>query len=255
MTMADNAPIPHQPLQLPDMPAEACQMLTTLVERAREELGDDLVSIILYGSAAEGRMRATSDINLLFVLRRFARAGIDPLRESLRLARAVADVKVMFVLETELADAANAFAMKFADIAHRHQVLYGPEVVAHLTISREAKIAQLNQVLLNLILRLRERYALVSLREEQLALTLAEFAGPLRVSAALLLELQGTPAPSAKDALAQVTADLQIINGAEALRALSQSRETRILPPGVAQETCFTLLDIAEQMRQAVERM
>lgn len=244
-----------QPLDIPSMPPESCRMLVTLVEQSREYLGDDLISIVLYGSAAMGNLRATSDINLLFVLRQFTRKGIDPLRETLRLAGTTSDVKVMFALETELDDAANAFAMKFADIAHRHLVLYGPDVVTALSISRAAKITQLKQVLLNLIMRLRERYSVSSLREEQMALVLADFTGPMRVAAALLLELEGTPVASSKESLELVTAKLAVPNGEQALHALSQARETRILPPGIAAETCFTLVEIAEGMRRHVEEM
>ncbi|MHB1457752.1 MAG: hypothetical protein ACYC0V_12660 [Armatimonadota bacterium] len=244
-----------QPLDIPGMPPESCKMLVTLVEQSREYLCDDLVSIVLYGSAVMGNLRAMSDINLLFVLRQFTRKGIDPLRETLRLARTAFDMKVMFALETELNDAADAFALKFADIAHRHLILYGSDVVTTLFISRAAKIAQLKQVLLNLIMRLRERYAVISLREEQMALVLADFTGPMRVAAALLLELEGTPAASSKEALELVTTKLAVLNGEQTLHALSQARETRILPSGIAAETCFTLVEIAEGMRRHAEEM
>jgi predicted nucleotidyltransferase len=39
------------------------------VAAARDAFGDQLVSVVLYGSAAEGALRATSDVNVLVVLR------------------------------------------------------------------------------------------------------------------------------------------------------------------------------------------
>ena len=59
----------------------------------------------------------------------------------------------------------------------------------------------------------------------------------------------------AKEALERVTVMLQVPNGADALHALSQARETRMLPPGIAPDTCFTLVEIAEGMRRHVEGM
>ncbi len=56
-------------------------MLDAVVDAARRAFGDDLRSIVLFGSAAEGRLRATSDVNLMLVLRRFLAD-----MESLRLA-------------------------------------------------------------------------------------------------------------------------------------------------------------------------
>ena len=47
------------------------QGLTVLVAAAREALGHTLESIVLYGSAAEGRLRPASDVNVIFVLTSF----------------------------------------------------------------------------------------------------------------------------------------------------------------------------------------
>ena len=55
--------------------------LSALVAAARQALGDTLDSIVLFGSAAEGRLRAASDVNVIFVLNRFDRASVDALGE------------------------------------------------------------------------------------------------------------------------------------------------------------------------------
>ena len=59
------------------------------------------------------------------------------------------------------------------DIRARHRVLHGSDPFAALRIDAAELRRRLREVLLNLALRLRERYALVSLREEQLARVLA----------------------------------------------------------------------------------
>ena len=61
-------------------------ILAELVSTASEALGSNLISIVLFGSAAEGRLRANSDVNVLMLLRAFDPAQIDFLREPLRLA-------------------------------------------------------------------------------------------------------------------------------------------------------------------------
>jgi predicted nucleotidyltransferase len=73
-----------------DLPSPAAKALTEFVEKAREVLGPDLRSVVLYGSAAEGRLRTTSDLNVIVVLDRFEAARMDQLREVLRLAQAAA---------------------------------------------------------------------------------------------------------------------------------------------------------------------
>src|SRR5438105_14027330 len=48
--------------------AEVSQALEGFVEAARAAFGTNLVSVTLYGSGAEGRIRASSDVNLIVVL-------------------------------------------------------------------------------------------------------------------------------------------------------------------------------------------
>ena len=156
-----------------DLPAG----LGMFVESASTALGSTLRSVVLFGSAAEGRLRPTSDVNVILVLRAFDIDRMDKLREPLRLAAVAARVAPMFVLESELAAAEAAFAVKFMDIGHRRRVLYGDDPFVALEIPRAATIARLRQVLLNLLLRLRERYVSLSLDEDRLALVLANSRG------------------------------------------------------------------------------
>ena len=181
---------------IPGLPPESGDVLNDLISKSRECLGADLISIVLYGSAAEGRLSPTSDINILYVLTCFQQNGIDPLRQTLRTAYSAARVKPMFILGQELAPAADAFSLKFADMADRHLVLYGADPFDSIEISREARINRLKTVLLNIAIRLRERYVATSLRPEQMAAAMVEAAGPLRVAAASILSLQGKPATS-----------------------------------------------------------
>ncbi|HSO73465.1 MAG TPA: nucleotidyltransferase domain-containing protein [Blastocatellia bacterium] len=53
--------------QLANVPDNVRSSLNDFVESTRSAFADDLRSIVLYGSAAEGRLRNTSDVNLLIV--------------------------------------------------------------------------------------------------------------------------------------------------------------------------------------------
>lgn len=237
-----------------DVPETVKAVVDDLVAAAPAAFGADLRSIVLYGSAAEGRLRATSDVNLLFVLASFDRR-VDAFREPLRFARAAANLNAMFVLESELAEASVAFAEKFADIAHRHVVLYGDDVVARLAIPRDARVRRLQQVTLNLVLRLREQYVLRSLREEQCALAVADATAPLRIAAATILELEGRGTHAPKEALALVVDDL----GDDVFRALlphlSEAREQRVLPPGEAAQLFFVTIGLARALHDRAMRI
>jgi predicted nucleotidyltransferase len=232
------------------LPPNVDRVLTGFVEAARSAFDNDLRAVVLYGSGAEGKLRATSDVNVLLVLSAFEQKKADQLREPLRLAQAAIRLRAMFLLEAELQPAIAAFAVKFGDILRRHRVLYGEDPFAGVnSISRGDAIARLKQTLLNLTLRLREAYIMRSLREEQLIAMIADMAGPLRSCAATLLELEGKHAESPKEALHQVAASLP--NGAqwsEGISLISEARQERALAHGVAAPTLFHLIELARMM-------
>ncbi len=216
--------------------------LNAFLDAARAAFGANLRSAFLFGSAAEGKLRKTSDVNLLLVLRALERDQLDAIREPLRVARAAIQLEPMFVLDSELGEAAEAFANKFEDIRRRHAIVHGDDVISTLAIPRDALRRRVRQVLLNQTLRLRDLYAERSLREEQAAIAVADAAGPLRTAAASILELEGREASDPKTALATLASE----GGFGAvLPRLSEAREQRVLAPGAAAATLFEVVRLA----------
>jgi predicted nucleotidyltransferase len=230
----------------PNLPAQIEGGLADFLSAAKRAFGDGLRSAVLYGSAAEGKLRATSDVNLLLVLSEFSRGKADEMREPMSVARAAINLRVMFLLQTEIADAFEGFAQKFAEIQLRHRVLYGEDPFTGFTASRQDQLRQMRQSLLNQVLRLRASYVGQGLREEQLALLAAEAAGPLRASARLLLVLEGKPPVPPKAALEQIAAPDPA--ALQAVQRVSQARQKRFLPPGEAGPTVFELIELAVKM-------
>jgi predicted nucleotidyltransferase len=237
------------------LPQDVASGLADFVEAAKSALGPDLVSVVLFGSGAEGRLRETSDVNVIVVLKRFDPARVDALRDPLRLAHALIQLSVMFLLENEIATAAEAFAVKFSDIVARHKVLAGSDPFLNLTPSRHAQIGRLKQNLLNFTLRMRERYALVSLRDEQLAPVIADAAGPLRAAAALLLTLEGRRAESPKAALELLAGEIDPAGCHEPLTHLSTARADQALPRGAGRATLLYFIELAQTLRARADQL
>jgi hypothetical protein len=214
-----------------------------------ECLGEDLEALILFGSAAEGLMRASSDVNLLVVLRRFDSNRIDGASAVLQNAAAAVELHPMFLLAGELPLAAQSFSVKFDDIAHRRVLLYGTDAFEGLTIPRALLVQRLQQVLFNLTLRLRTLYAIGRAREELLAAQIADTAAPLRRSAYAILELRGERPSSPKAALESLAAELGG-DWPRDLQSLSMAREDLQLPAGAAARLIVRLAELSESLRQ-----
>ena len=232
------------------LPEHVSRVLNEFVTDARATLGDTLRAIVLFGSAAENRLRATSDVNLLVVLSSFDRARVESLRAGLQRAHAAIRLEVMWLLEPEISAAAESFAVKFMDISRRRRVLFGADPFEQLTISRAAAIARLRQVLLNLVLRLRASYAMDGDREERLAIRVADAAGPLRVSAAEILQLELGQTLAPRDALAQVVKEWSNPTADFVLRAVSEIRETRHLGSSGAGDVLLGMIELACHLPQ-----
>jgi hypothetical protein len=186
---------------------------------------------------------------LLIAPTSFDRFRIDALRTPLRVAHDAHRLTPMFLLLDEIPAAAEAFAVKFADIVRRRRVLFGNDPFAALAVPRERLIARLDQVLLNLRLRLRASYMTRSLFEEQLVAAVADSAGLLGSAESTLLELERQPAASPKEALQRAVESFGDGRLTDAVQRISEAREQRLLPPGVAPDTVLALIDIAIRMQ------
>src|ERR1700730_11441443 len=120
------------------LPEAVRTALSEFTAAARHAFAEDLRSVVLFGSGAEGRRRQTSDVNVIVVLRRADPAKLEAIGEAYRLAHAAIRLSAMFILESEIDIAKDAFAVKFADITTRHEVLYGDDPCVGLTILRDA---------------------------------------------------------------------------------------------------------------------
>src|SRR5687768_8394049 len=59
---------PSDDLPLSGLPPQVAAILSDLIREAAETCGDDLVSLVLFGSAADRTLGPTSDVNLLVIL-------------------------------------------------------------------------------------------------------------------------------------------------------------------------------------------
>ena len=236
-------------------PAERTdRVLADLVPAARTALGDTLDSIVLYGSAAEGRLRPVSDVNVIFVLNRFDATRVEALGDPVRVAQAAIRLAPMVMLREEIPHAAAAFAVKFADIVRRHRVLHGSDPFADLVIARDRLVARLTQVLLNLRLRLRAAY-LTRNFDEQLIDLIVHAASALRSAAATLRELEGKARLSPRESLAQIVQELGDARFADVVEQMSVAREHGVLPPGAPRPAVLALIDLAGAMHERATRL
>jgi hypothetical protein len=243
------------PKEFEGLPENVARGLTEFIGSAVSAFGSDLIAAVLYGSGAEGRLRAASDVNLLLVLASFDAAKAEAIRQPFAKAHAALQLTAMFLLQSEVEPAMIAFGQKFSDIVRRHRLLYGRDPFEGASIPRTAVILRLKQVLLNLTLRLREAYIERGSTPERVSGLIADSAGPLRSCAATLLELEAKPALAPKEALAQFVLGFGEPGWEEILAHVSDARERRPLSAENADATLLRMIELAKRLRTRAEAL
>lgn len=173
--------------------------LNGLLRDLQKTHGDNLASVVLYGSAAAGdHVELRSDYNLLITLKRIApedlRLAQAPMREWQRLGHPLA---VYFTTE-ELSDAADVFPIEFHQMANARVVLYGQDPFEFISLSDANLRHQTEYELRSKLIQLRRLYIPASVSIEKLcdlmSDSLASFAALFRA----VLILHGQEAPVAK---------------------------------------------------------
>jgi predicted nucleotidyltransferase len=192
-------------------------MVKTLVKEALDGLvtdlrathGDNLASIVLYGSAAAGdQIELRSDYNLLIALNRITpedlRQAQAPMREWRRLGH---PLPVYFTVE-ELSDAADVFPIEFHQMANARIILFGHDPFEFVKLSDVHLRHQAEYELRSKLIQLRRLYIPASSSIEKLSDlmtdSLASFASLFRA----VLMLHGQEPPIGKPDTVRATARL-----------------------------------------------
>jgi hypothetical protein len=193
--------------------------------------GDNLASVVLYGSAAAGdHVELRSDYNLLITLKRITpedlRLAQAPMREWRRLGN---PLPVYFTAE-ELSDAADVFPIEFHQMANARVVLYGQDPFEFIKFSDRNLRHQTEYELRSKLIQLRRMYIPASVSIEKLcdlmSDSLASFAALFRA----VLLLHGEEAPVAKPDCVRATVRRFGLN-AEPFEKIFAFRASDYLPP------------------------
>src|SRR5437016_4080058 len=231
--------------------------LDTVVEDLRAAHGDNLASIVLYGSVAAGdHVAEHSDHNLLIALKRITsedlRLSQNAMRDWLKTGQ---PPPVYFTVE-ELKRAPDVFPIEFLQMEKARKILYGRDPFEFVKISQANLRHQTEYELRTKLIQLRRLYIPASTSVEKLSAllrdSLASFAALFR--AVLILHEQEPPVSKADSIRA--TARLLGLNESpfeQILRLRSKSGKT--LTEAEANNVFSEYLSQIDRVIEAVDRI
>lgn len=130
----------------------------TLTQELKTICGDNLRSVVLYGSAAAGDAVKTSDYNVLVALDRVDAEALMALTDvSARWDKEGNPAPLLFV-KNALVRSADVFPVEFADIIQTHKLLYGENPFEGMHIELANLRLELEHEFKSKIILLRERF-------------------------------------------------------------------------------------------------
>jgi hypothetical protein len=206
------------------------EALNSLIDDLRATHGDNLASVVLYGSAAAGdHIELRSDYNLLIALQRITpedlRMAQAPMREWQRLGH---PLPVYFTVE-ELSDAADVFPIEFHQMSQARILLFGRDPFEFVKLSDAHLRHQAEYELRSKLIQLRRLYIPASVSVTRLcdlmSDSLASFAALFRA----VLILHGESAPVSKPNCVRATVRLLTLD-AEPFERIFAIRATGEMP-------------------------
>ncbi|HLH01976.1 MAG TPA: nucleotidyltransferase domain-containing protein [Bryobacteraceae bacterium] len=171
------------------------QKLTQLVERLKTTFGAQLISVILYGSAAtDDWNQDRSDVNILCVLNRLTPAELRRAEPVLRWWREARNPPPLLLTEEEVQTSTDCFPMEFRDMQQYRRVLHGADVIRDLAVDNKFYRAQVEHELRAKQLRLRQHAAEVLSDPARLSRLLSDSISTFCVLGRHALILHGQPA-------------------------------------------------------------
>ncbi len=230
--------------------------LEQLVERLRKAHGADLVSVVLYGSAAAGdHNEKFSDYNVLCVLRQIAPAQLGASEAIFRWWREAGNPAPLLLTEDEVRTSTDCFAVEFHDIKESHRILYGMDVVSPLTVETCFYRAQVEHDLRAKLLRLRQKASGVLSDKTVLLRLLADSVSTFCVLFRHALKLYGVDAPVKKREVIERAVERFGIDAAP-FRTLLDLREERGKPKEIDPEPLLAkYLNEIGKVINAVDRL
>jgi hypothetical protein len=145
------------------------KVIGEFIERLRAAVAANLVSVILYGSAAEGEFHPEySDVNLLCVLRDASFPALARMVDVVQWWRGKKHRPPLVLTPQELTASADVFSIEFVDMKQRYRVLLGEDVLRDLNVPMQMHRAQLEYELREKMFLLRQHILLAGNDEKQL---------------------------------------------------------------------------------------
>ncbi len=206
--------------------------LDQLVEQLKKACADNLLSVLLYGSAVGGdHLAGKSDYNILLVLRSLGLPELQALSPVAAAWHGSGHPAPLLFTPDYLRRSADVFPIELLDIQDSRKVLYGEDVVAELAVARDHLRLQVEHELKGQFIQLQRQFLLTGSKASAMISLMTGSLSSFLVLFRAALRLYHQEVPRAKvDALkalaTQVDLDVSVFETIRGLKAGTMNRRS-----------------------------
>jgi len=214
-------------VKIPKDPKEIFQEITKDYQIA---FGNDLLSIILYGSGATGDyVYKRSDLNFLIVL---AEEGTNTLERAFKVVSKWRKRNVstpLFLTKSYITSSLDSFPVEFLNMKMNHITVFGENVLSDLSFEKRDLRVQCERELKAKLLHLRKRYLETSQRAVNMRLLIAHSIPAFIAIFRALLYLKDIEVPAKKEeTVSRVCEEFDLDHGLFSTLLSVKDREKRL---------------------------
>ena len=234
----------------------ATMTLDDLVEQLRKAFGDELRSVVLYGSATAGEHIARrSDYNVLVLVDSI---DLELLTREAAITRAWAEAgnpPPLTLTVQEWRSSSDIFPMEYADILHRHRVLHGDAPFDGISVKAADLRLQLEQQTMGKLLQLRSGILASGGDRKRLLELLSASLSTFMVIFRSIVRYLGEDAPTDYEELCKRVAALTGISTEQFARVVRHVRGGQKLAESEVTPVLAGYLATARQLAQYIDQL
>jgi len=221
---------PEEDFSMAKSPKDPKDIFSDIIDDYKNAFADDLVSIILYGSAAGKDYRpGKSDINFMIVL---SEKGIERIDEAFDIIKKWQKRTVaipLFLTEAYVGTSLDVFPIEYLSFQRNYVLVFGKDILKDLVFDREFMRLQCEREIKGKLLLLREAFLETSGKAKSLKELIGHSMPAFVAISEALLYLKGQDPPPTKREVVKKTA-AQFDMDAALFEKLLDIKEDRIKP-------------------------
>ena len=228
------------------------------IDDLRTTHGNNLASVILYGSAATGDfIPKRSDYNILIALRKITPRDLRNAHASVREWHKMGHPVPVYFTVSELQNAADVFPIEFHQMEAARKVLYGTDVLERVRISDKFLRHQVEYELRSKLILLRRQYIPASESADGLKALMAESLASFAALFRAVLLLSGIEPPTKKREIVALTIEKYGLDGTtfEKIFNIRKNNFAEVLDDRAANELFGSYLEQIERVIDAVDQV